>query len=136
MVDINNWILFTFAVILQKKSTPLKSALLLLSLFALQKDVKVLQKNKNNVDIIKQLFSKGIIDSYNRLRITRLKVNLRPRVDIFKMKLRPCQDHVCQHYVGLFFKTMSCLSRPCHFFQDFFSRFFQDLSNLIQFDPI
>ena len=30
---------------------------------------------------------------------TRLRVNLRPRVDIFKMKLRPCQDHVCQDHV-------------------------------------
>ena len=39
------WILFISAVNPQKKSTPLKSALLL-SLFALQKDVKVLQKNK------------------------------------------------------------------------------------------
>ena len=81
-------------------------------------------------------------------KLTRLRVN------VFKMKLRPCQDHVCQDHVcqDMFVKT--CLSRhvcqdhvffskPCHDCQDhvIFSRFmifeFDPIwSNLIQFDPI
>ena len=45
--------------------------------------------------------------------------NLRPRVDWFKMKLRPCQDHVYQLCVCLEHVCQDhvcqspCLSRPC-----------------------
>ena len=52
---------------------------------------------------------------------TRLRVNLRPRVDMFKIKSRPSQNHVCQdqvcqdhgfqnhvcHFKIMFVKTMS-----------------------------
>ena len=62
--------------------------------------------------------------------ITRLRVNLRPRVNIgIQNEIRPwhvCQDHVCWHHVCrhhvfqdhvMFVKTMWCFSRPfplCH----------------------
>ena len=69
--------------------------------------------------------------------------NLRSRVGMVQIKLRPCQDHV------MFVKTMSSLSTPCHFCQDHVM-FFKTMSsftwpchvchrpiwsNLIQFDP-
>ena len=66
-------------------------------------------------------------------RLTRLRVNLRPRVDCFKIKFRPCQDHVFQVHV--------CLDHVCqdHVFQDhvFQDHVYQDYDkpNLIQFYP-
>ena len=60
---------------------------------------------------------------------TRLRVNLRPRVDLFKIKLRPsqdhdcqdqvCQDHVCQDhgFQDHVSQDHVFLSRPCHFFK-------------------
>ena len=63
---------------------------------------------------------------------TRLRINLRPRVGIFNMTLRPCQDHV------IFSKTITCLSRPC-FARPIWSnliQFDQVWSSLIQYDPI
>ena len=59
--------------------------------------------------------------------LTRLRVNLRPRVDVFKIKLRPFQDHVCQDQV--------CQDHVCqdHGFQDHVS---QDHVIFFQFDPI
>ena len=59
--------------------------------------------------------------------------NLRPRVDCFKIKLRPCQDHVFQVHVCLDHVCQDhvlrpCLSRPC--------QFDPIRSNVIQFDPI
>ena len=71
--------IFGFCLVLLlfcKNFTPQKSALLLLSLFALQKHIKVLQKtNPNNVDIIKQLFFSVIIGSQSNEKWSKHKLN-------------------------------------------------------------
>ena len=50
--------------------------------------------------------------------LTRLRVNLRPQVDSFKIKFRPYQDHVCQVHI---FQNHVCQD---HVFQD---HVYQDL---------
>ena len=46
---------------------------------------------------------------------TRLRVNLRPRVDCFKIKFRPCQDHVCQVHVWAIFLTCEKIIQLCKY---------------------
>ena len=95
-------------------------------------------------------------------RITRLRINTRLRVCLFKNQInaifvktmtclsrtclsrtclsRPCWSrpcHVCQYYL-IFVMTMSCLTRTCHSFQDHvmfvMTMFFK--TNLVHFYPI
>ena len=60
--------------------------------------------------VVKKLKNRANVISERPLDITRLRLNLRPRLDILKIKFRPCQDHVFQVHVC---HVHVCLDHVC-----------------------